>query len=722
MLRSNPQIELAHRFLRETGTNIFLTGKAGTGKTTFLREALRTINKRYVVCAPTGVAAINARGVTLHSLFQLPFGAISPEMLRGGELLGRKIGSNKLALLRSIELLVIDEISMVRCDVLDGVDSILKRVRRNSKPFGGVQLLMIGDVHQLSPICRDDEWELLRGSYRSPYFFESAALGRCNYFTIEFTEIFRQSDRSFTELLNAVREGAPSADVIARLNSRYIPNFDPPEGYITLSTHNYSVTAINAQKLRELHAKSHYFTAEITGEYSDYSYPNDKELELKEGAQVIFIKNDISPEKLYYNGMIGKILSIEGEVITVQTPERLIAVSRVSWENIEYKINKESGRIEENIKGVFSQIPLRCAWAITIHKSQGLTFEKVVIDAGSSFAFGQVYVALSRCKTFEGMVLRTPLQPSVVVRDSVVESFTVHSDERRPSGADLELSTREYYAELLCEIFNFEGFARVVDRLFSLVGGVLHSDSSDLEERLRNFNWRIEDELVKVGESFQRQLRLAVLQSDCYSKDSYLAERLFKASAYYSTRLRELRELFDRVLSEVKSENKEVKRRMKRYGDELSEELQIKEAAMRLCSEGYSTEGYLNAKFGILTQIAKGKSPKERPPRKAKEPRDPKKASYIVTYELYLAGKSPAEISEAQGLVLTTIYTHFAKLIVQGKLPLSDFVDDNRVEVITSAIESVPYEGALKPIKEYLGDGFTYDEIRLVVASVTSMA
>lgn len=715
MLRSNPQIELAHRFLRETGTNIFLTGKAGTGKTTFLSEALRTINKRYVVCAPTGVAAINARGVTLHSLFQLPFGVISPDMVGGGELLGRKISSRKLALLRSIELLVIDEISMVRCDVLDGVDSILRRVRRNSKPFGGVQLLMIGDVHQLSPICRDDEWEVLRATYRSPYFFESVALGRCNYFNIEFTEIFRQSDRDFTELLNAVRDGAPSMDVIAKLNSRYIPNFDAPEGYITLSTHNYSATAINEAKLRELAAQSHYFTAEITGEYSEYSYPNDKKLELKEGAQVIFIKNDISPEKLYYNGMIGKILSIEGELITVETPERVIAVSRVSWENIEYTINKESGRIEENIKGVFSQIPLRCAWAITIHKSQGLTFERVVIDAGSSFAFGQVYVALSRCKTFEGMVLRTPLQSSVVVRDSVVESFTVHSEERRPSGADLELSTREYYADLLCEIFGFEGLAGGVDRLFSLVGGLLRGE---LEEMLRNFNWRVEEELVRVGEAFQRQLRLAVLQSDSYSEDSYIAERLCKASAYYGTRLGELRELYERALSELKTENKEIKRRLKRYSDELHEQLQIKEVAMKLCAEGYSSEGYLDAKFGILTQIAKGKSSKERPVRKAKEA---KKASYVVTYELYRAGKSPKEIAEAQGLVLTTIYTHFAKLIVQGKLPLSDFVDAKKVEVITSAIESVPYEGALKPIKEYLGEDFTYDEIRLVVASVTSM-
>ncbi|MFR9521043.1 MAG: AAA family ATPase, partial [Rikenellaceae bacterium] len=312
-MRTNPQIELAREFLSTTGANLFLTGRAGTGKTTFLRSVVQSINKRVVVAAPTGVAAINARGVTLHSLFQLPFGPNVPGVKRM-DFAMRKMGAKKLALIRSIELLIIDEISMVRCDLLDAIDETLRQVRRSEAPFGGVQLLMIGDIEQLSPICRDEDWQLLHEHYNSPYFFDSHVLKRCNYITLTLTEIFRQSDSSFTELLNAVRENKISQEVVDKLNSRYIPNFEPREsdGYITLTTHNNTANNINSRELKQLPSTSHLFEAKVKGDYPEGAYPNDSSLELKVGAQVIFIKNDISTEKLYYNGLIGRIELIDG--------------------------------------------------------------------------------------------------------------------------------------------------------------------------------------------------------------------------------------------------------------------------------------------------------------------------------------------------------------------------------------------------------------------------
>ncbi len=668
-MRTNPQIELASEFLRSTGANLFLTGKAGTGKTTFLRSIVSSINKRVVVAAPTGVAAINARGVTLHSLFQLPFGPNVPEAkVRGSnDFAFRKIGRKKLALIRSIELLVIDEISMVRCDLLDAVDETLRRIRRSDAPFGGVQLLMIGDIEQLSPICRDEEWQLLQSHYASPYFFESKVLKRCNYITIELKEIFRQSDTNFTTLLNAVRENKITREVIDTINSRYIPNFAPDdnEGYITLTTHNNTANNINHKELQKLSTPSHLFESKVKGDYPEAAYPNESCLELKVGAQVIFIKNDISPEKLYYNGLIGRVELIDGDQVTVKpnSGEPSITLGAVVWENIEYRLSDESGEIEESIKGTFSQIPLKCAWAITIHKSQGLSFDKAIIDAGNSFAHGQVYVALSRCRTFEGLVLRTPLSGGSIIRDNSVEGFTTDVVSQEVGAGELERHQKEYFYSLLSEIFDFEHLNRNTENLASLLNAGLYFEYPHLCRSFREFTTAHNGELLRVGSSFKVQLQRAIAVSEDYLCDSYIAERLTKAATYFGALLTPLSLLIEES-TEVKTDAKELSKRLKTLVEDSKEECTIKLAALKLCEQSFNCEEYLKAKYAIITNVEKPKAVAEKKRIKA--------TSDITNAELYEAliawRTDHAQSSEKPAY---TILNNRSLLEIQSQCPTS---------------------------------------------------
>ncbi len=642
-LKSNSQIELARSFLHSTAANIFLTGKAGTGKTTFLRSVVSSVDKRVVVAAPTGVAAINARGVTLHSLFQLPFGPNVPGVKPASstDFAFRKIGRKKLALIRSIELLVIDEISMVRCDLLDAVDETLRRIRRSSKPFGGVQLLMIGDIEQLSPICRDDEWQLLSPHYASPYFFSSKVLQKCPYVTIEFKEIFRQRDTQFTELLNAVRENRITREVVDKLNSRYIAGFSPSEdeGYITLTTHNNTANNINELALKKLTTPLHRFQATVKGDYPEWSYPNDNTLELKEGAQVIFIKNDISPEKLYYNGLIGRIERILGSQITVQPNNGAapVTLSEVVWENIEYKVNDLSGEIEESIKGTFSQIPLKCAWAITIHKSQGLSFDKAIIDAGNSFAHGQVYVALSRCRTFEGMVLRTQLSGGSIIRDNTIEGFTHEVVDKEIGSGELERHQREYFFMQLSEVFDFEEACRVTYSLSRLIGAALYREYPKLYSAFQEATLTINPELQRVAESFRLQLQRATERSEDYRSDPFITERLQKAATYFTEKITPLFELIEQA-AELQADAKDVAKRLKQLNAEATEIFAIKRMALALCSEGFTCEEYLKRKFAIIA-LPEPEKAKEKKQKKEKAEKTEKRQipSDIVNRELYEA-------------------------------------------------------------------------------------
>lgn len=423
MVRGNFELDVARFIVEKTDMSLFLTGKAGTGKTTFLREVVRYTKKKCIVLAPTGIAAVNAGAMTIHSFFQFglgPFvqGVIEPKS-------DFRINKSKLELIRHLQLLIIDEVSMVRADLMDHIDVELRRIRRNSKPFGGVQLLMIGDLQQLPPIAHGGEDELLRQYYKTLYFFSSAALKSMKYICIELKNVYRQTDRHFIDILNHARDCTLTSQDISDLNARYIPGFSPkPEdGYIRLMTHNRQVDYVNETEMEKLDSKPYTFVAAVTGTFPEESYPTADSLTLKKGAQVMFIKND--PERRFINGTLGEVKSIDKNSIAVRLAESgmIIDVEPVEWQNIRYQFDEESKEISSKQIGRFKQYPLKAAWAITVHKSQGLTFDKAIIDVHAAFSQGQAYVALSRCRTLDGLVLSSPVSASVFMRDNAVDAY-----------------------------------------------------------------------------------------------------------------------------------------------------------------------------------------------------------------------------------------------------------------------------------------------------------
>ena len=421
--RGNFELDVARFIVEKTDMSLFLTGKAGTGKTTFLREVVRYTKKKCIVLAPTGIAAVNAGAMTIHSFFQFglgPFvqGVIEPKS-------DFRINKSKLELIRHLQLLIIDEVSMVRADLMDHIDVELRRIRRNSKPFGGVQLLMIGDLQQLPPIAHGGEDELLRQYYKTLYFFSSAALKSMKYSCIELKNVYRQTDRHFIDILNHARDCTLTSQDISDLNARYIPGFSPkPEdGYIRLMTHNRQVDYVNETELEKLDSKPYTFEAAVTGTFPEESYPTANSLTLKKGAQVMFIKND--PERRFINGTLGEVKSIDKNSIAVRLTESgtVIDVEPMEWQNVRYQFDEESKEISSKQIGRFKQYPLKAAWAITVHKSQGLTFDKAIIDVHAAFSPGQAYVALSRCRTLDGLVLSSPVSASVFMRDNAVDAY-----------------------------------------------------------------------------------------------------------------------------------------------------------------------------------------------------------------------------------------------------------------------------------------------------------
>ena len=596
MNEPNPKLQLAEAFVEQTNCPVFLTGKAGTGKTTFLHTIKKQTHKRLVVTAPTGVAAINAGGVTLHSFFQLPFGPFLPgsEVHTGQHRFSRE----KKNIIKSLDLLVIDEISMVRADMLDGVDSVLRRYRRSELPFGGVQLLMIGDLHQLSPVIKEAEWQLLRDSYASPYFFSSQALRRVQLVPIELLHIYRQADSNFIDLLNRVRTNQLDPDTLARINVRYLPDFSPreSEGYITLCTHNRNADAINGAKLRTLSARSRSFEALVEGTFPEHTFPNAATLELKVGAQVMFVRNDMTAEKRYFNGKIGKVTAISGETVEVTCPGEVeaIEVGPVTWENIEYTVDPETSEISQKIIGTFRQYPLKPAWAITIHKSQGLTFDKAIIDAQDAFAFGQVYVALSRCRTFEGLVLSSLLRPQAVKTDATVLNFVAGVENNPPTPEQLAQAKIRYQQQLLLECFDFAQLRRHLGRLIGLLRGNASVIALQASGDIFAIGQQSVEIICQIGDNFQHQLQ--GLFSDCLppADDAVVLERLAKASGYFGDKLQTLLLPCLQTL-EVETDNKEVRKKILDALKQLREEAAVKLAAVQCCADGFSPAGYLRA-------------------------------------------------------------------------------------------------------------------------------
>jgi hypothetical protein len=605
---SNPQIDLAHDFLASTGENIFLTGRAGTGKTTFLRELSQRSPKRMIIVAPTGVAAINAGGVTMHSFFQLPLGAFVPGLKREGDEI-RRFSKIKIAIIKSIDLLVIDEISMVRADTLDNVDEVLRRYRDRRKPFGGVQLLMIGDLGQLSPVVKDPEWEILQWYYPSPYFFDSQALRKTSYTSIELQHIYRQRDEHFIDLLSRVRENRVDDELLGQLNERHIPNFDPPqsEGYITLTSHNSTARDINEAKLAALTTPEFKYNAIIEGDFSEHLYPTDVELRLKVGAQVMFTKNDQSNDKRYVNGTIGEVVKLGDDLIEVAPAAGgdVITVEPADWENTKYSIDTTSNMIVEQVDGIFRQYPLRTAWAITIHKSQGLTFDRAIVDAADSFSHGQVYVALSRCRTLEGMVLRTPMRREAIISDSKVNTFSRGVEQNQPTGETLSRFQRDYSRRLLQELFDFD----LLPEMWNPAGIYMEEHLSNLYPNMiaqwKKAGGNLREAVIDVGVKFRRQIARLTGEGNIEDNE-VLAERVRKGADYFLEHCGAVALLLTEAMG-LQIDNKEVKRRLTDMLGKVERELRVKMATLTfVTTEPFTVQRYLETRGKVISEIEAG--------------------------------------------------------------------------------------------------------------------
>lgn len=595
----NPQIELARKIIETTDTHLFLTGRAGTGKTTFLRRLQLESPKRMVVLAPTGIAAINAGGVTIHSFFQLSFAPYIP---------GAKVPTSyamkkhKLALIKSIDLLVIDEISMVRADLLDAVDNALRKYRHSSLPFGGVQLLLIGDLQQLAPVVKDEEWSMLKLYYETPYFFSSKALSNAEYVTVELEKVYRQRDTHFLSLLNEVREGNVSQQTLDALNQRYEPNFVPKkeDGYIQLVTHNWQAHQINSHEMDLLPGNIFTYKAEVKGKFPEMSYPTDEVLSLKLGAQVMFVKNDMN--KLFYNGMIGEIVKITEDDFTVRpnnNPEKLIKVHPEVWENTRYAIDEKTKEIKEVVDGTFSQFPVKLAWAITIHKSQGLTFEHVMIDAHASFAHGQTYVALSRCKTLEGIVLTSTIPPSAIIADRFIDQFNQNMRARQVDDDKLSAMRNAYSLNLLSGLFNFESERKLLavitrilqENLYKVYGETAQS----FEQHLKQFDLQV----FNVSIAFHQQYQQLLALTNGNFNDAQLQERIRKGANYFVDKLYDLRNIVNALHLDI--DNAEVCGKMDTAQEDLIKQLRVHSQLLEYAAEeGFDATDYLKQRARVL--------------------------------------------------------------------------------------------------------------------------
>ena len=619
--------ELAESYISQTGISVFLTGRAGTGKTTFLKYIVESTPKRCVVLAPTGVAAINAGGTTIHSFFQLPLCPYLPDVK---ELVTeyqmpeshRQLRKEKVKIIKTLDLLIIDEISMVRADLLDSVDAVMRKYRRNNNPFGGVQVLMIGDAHQLPPVVTEQDEPWLKQVYQSPFFFHSKVMQRLKYITIELQTVYRQSDRSFLDILNSIRDGHMDNSIYRMLNSRLDPRFDPDDTvavsgnrWIRLTTHNRQADNINQQKLEALSSRLYTFYAETEGSFPENSLPAEKVLQLKEGAQVMFLRND-SREGRYYNGKIATVTDInydDGITVTDENGDE-INVPLEKWENIQYEIDKETKEIVPIVEGTFTQYPLRAAWAVTIHKSQGLTFDHVIIDAASAFTFGQVYVALSRCRTLEGIVLSSPISQTCLFNNSDVSQFRERFIPVSEMEKELEKSKAAYYLNTLKECFTFSELERLTGWMSGIFRNHLINTYPEQTGKLEESRKKIRD-IEEIAEKFRRELD----RIGAYDRGK-INERISKAAGYFLPILKECTVQITPVLS-VSVDNKDVKKTMTEASGELVPELALRVQSMETILEsGFSIESFLKIRNeSILTPQSKTSGKRTKEPKPAKE-------------------------------------------------------------------------------------------------------
>jgi ATP-dependent DNA helicase PIF1 len=707
----NEDLHLLEEFVHFTNRNVFLTGKAGTGKTTALKSMIKSLGKNYVILAPTGVAAMNAGGMTIHSFFQLPLSAFVPTR----DYVDINIAHNekttvnyfkhrydKIKLIRELDVIIIDEISMVRADVIDAMDFALRFVRKNSQPFGGVQVLMIGDLFQLSPIIKDHEWGLLKNFYKSQYFFDSRVWQNCSFHTIALKKIYRQSDDRFIEILNDVRSGNVSQSLVDELNNRVVGNFivKEDEDYITLSTHNAKVDKINQQRLEELPTQVKKFEAKINGVFGDNLFPNDKEMELKIGAQIMFMRND--PDGFYYNGLIGKIKEFKEEGLVVVCNGKTIDVAKVKWKNIVYSLDEVAQKINEEEIGSYEQFPLKLAWAVTVHKSQGLTFDKLIVDLSDSFASGQVYVALSRCTALDGLVFTSPISRNSIFTDQKILDF--HSSTQSVNNdhlhKDLELARKEYEMLYLTKIFNLKKLLFSIE-LFEeyLVTDVSPGLKSKGEVLLKKMQEEF-NELDGVSQTFLLQLNQMIRNFD----QAGLKDRCNKAAIYFNDKL------FTQCIVPLHAAMKENS---------------VKKSSVKFVREIESIANGIWAKIGLLAslkidgqEIYKG-TKYNKTMVAAVSTKQEKGATFNVSIMLFKEGKSVDEIAKIREYAVGTIHTHLAKAIKDGLLNIHEVMPKIQFDLLLPFFDKKEIEPTSELMRK-ITFPVTYEDLRYMQAYVAA--
>lgn len=732
----NILFEYAAAFVKQTNRHIFLTGKAGTGKTTFLKYIKENSGKKIAVLAPTGVAAINAGGVTIHSFFLLPFGTYiynhrsdwgesDSHIFNRNQLLSKlRFNHNKLELLRELELLVIDEISMVRADVLDAVDAILRSVRRKPyQPFGGLQVLYIGDMFQLPPVVRQQEKALLESVYESPFFFDAMVVKEEEPLLIELKKIYRQQDETFISILNNIRNNSATEDDLQALHDHFNPHFIPDRdaGFITLTSHNFQADDINKREMERLPSLPYKIEAVIEKDFPDNAYPVDKMLQLKEGAQIMFIKNDKGESRRYYNGKIGLVEKIEdgGNKVYIRFKDEsdLFLMEKETWKNIRYKYDNANDAVDEEVLGTFTQYPVRLAWAVTIHKSQGLTFDKAIIDAGQSFAPGQVYVALSRLTSLNGLVLRSRITPAAVMTDERVLAFSQNSMNDETLGNSLKISQQAYVADSLLKAFEFEKLNETIQ---------IHLQETNFKsladgDAALQFTVMLAadmEEIKATAEKFLPQLQHYLQEgSNAYQA---LHDRMKAAINWFEKNMDE------RIITPLKIhyEQWRIKSRAKKYSQSLRNVLLQAERKQEQLQHALKTtenivlpNNWNNVMEAVSQMNAPTVSTIEDKEESKEEKATAKKKSPTkqISLEMFRNGKSVERIAEERAMAVSTIAGHLTEFIETGDIHVSSLVEDEKLNVILEQIKANS-NTSLSELKSALGDNFSYIEIKAAQA------